>query len=548
LKIQYRLLIGLVGLLAVAAVSNYWTNAIISSLIEYRSPLQHSPPAPGTPLGESITRRVVIVLIDGLRWDISTDTSLMPFLNKLRDQGASAVMHSHPPSFSQPGYATLLTGAWPDLNDGPSVNLDYSQIPVLTQDDLFSAAHRAGLRTAISSYFWFEKLLPLHAVDKSFYTSGEDARADQTVLYAALPMLAGDYQLVLIHLDQVDYASHHLGGPLSPEGKLAAKNIDHYLHEIDAALDLEQDTLVVLSDHGQIDQGGHGGPDPVTLVEPFVMAGAGVRPAKYGSIQMVDVASTIGALLGINIPATSQGAVQTDMLLLSPSYKTYIHSAEMTQKQALLNAYEAALNVRINDPRDLDDIQAYTIAMDAARAAQLSQERVWRGLVAVILALLPIAILLFRKDKKAVWLAAGGLTFIILFNIRFLLIDGRTYSLSSMESASWLIQYLTVTTSISLTVGWLLAMLGRQGFNNSPLQAAGISMDFVYFTLYLLGLPILLSFAINGVVVTWTLPEFYTIFVALIALILWRFVVAFGFLLTVTAVISTYIRRRPTRH
>jgi len=61
-------------------------------------------------------------------------------------------MHSRPPSYSQPGYSTLLVGAWPDLNDGPAFNLEYEDIPTFTQDDLFTAAHRAGLKTAISAF------------------------------------------------------------------------------------------------------------------------------------------------------------------------------------------------------------------------------------------------------------------------------------------------------------------------------------------------------------------------------------------------------------
>ena len=33
------------------------------------------------------------------------------------------------------------------------------------------------------------------------------------------------------------------------------------------------DTVLALSDHGQIDAGGHGGHETVTLTEPFVLAG-----------------------------------------------------------------------------------------------------------------------------------------------------------------------------------------------------------------------------------------------------------------------------------
>lgn len=100
-------------------------------------------------------------------------------------------MYSQPPSFSEPGYATLLTGAWPEINDGPVFNLEYDEIHAFTQDNLFSAAKRKGLITAISGYYWFEKLVPQDDVDFSFYTPGEDATADREVVDAALEWLEG---------------------------------------------------------------------------------------------------------------------------------------------------------------------------------------------------------------------------------------------------------------------------------------------------------------------------------------------------------------------
>jgi len=147
---------------------------------------------------------MVIVLVDGLRVDTAANQAVMPHLNELRNLGASAVMHSRAPSFSEAGYSTLMIGAWPEINDGPIFNLEYDQIPTWTQDNLFSAAHRKGVQTAVSGYYWFEKLLPPQDVDLHFYTPKIDRTADQDVLAAALPWLqADDAGLVLIHLDQV---------------------------------------------------------------------------------------------------------------------------------------------------------------------------------------------------------------------------------------------------------------------------------------------------------------------------------------------------------
>lgn len=311
-----RIPIGIITCLALAAGAYFWATGMMDSLYAYRSPLHDTPPAPGKPLGERLTRRVVFVLVDGLRTDTSLNPDVMPYLNELRGQGAWATMHSRPPSYSEPGYSVLFTGAWPDLSDSPAVNADYENIPTWTQDNLFSAADRVGMQTAVSGYYWFEKLIPKNNVDASFYTPGEDQAADRAVVDAALPWLqSGDYQFVLVHIDQIDYAGHYEGGPIDPRWDDAARRSDDLLREIVATLDLNQDTLFVTSDHGHIDQGGHGGQDPITLIEPFLLVGNGVVPGTYEDTQMVDVAPTLAALLGANIPASSQGHVLTQMLL-----------------------------------------------------------------------------------------------------------------------------------------------------------------------------------------------------------------------------------------
>ena len=545
---QYRrLVIGIVACLVIAVVGYFWASGLIASIIAYRSPLRLTPPAPGPSIGTPITRRVVIVLIDALRVDTSINNATMPFLNELRNQGVSATVHSRPPSYSEPGYTTILTGAWPDINDGPTINEEYADIPVFTQDDIFSAAHRVGLHTAISGYYWFEKLVPQKAVDAGFYTPGEDAAADQEVMKAALPMLSGDYQLVLIHIDQVDYAGHYQDGPLSPNWDAAAKRADADLRDIVAELDLNQDTVIVISDHGQIDRGGHGGPEPVTLLEPFVMAGAGVQNGIYPAIQQVDLAPTIAALLGTNLPASSEGSVQTRMLKMSAEEVAKIQAAEAVQKRILYQAYTTAIKSQSTLKPNPTDPLSYIIAMNEARADRLTRERIWRNLPAIFLSILPACLLVIRREKKVLWLAGGALLYILLFNFRYSILDGRTYSLSSVESQTWLITYTATTASISLVIGWLVVMLRLHAFERSSREAAETSLNLVFFTLYLLALPILVSFAVNGILVTWTLPEFYTTFLAFLSLTQSIFVAATGLLLAGVAALIAHFIPKPAR-
>ena len=116
----------------------------------------------------------------------------------------------------------------------------------------------------------------------------------------------------------MDYAGHHEGGPIDPRWDEAASRADGLLKQIATTMDLTKDTLLVISDHGQIDMGGHGGQDPIVLLEPFVLVGKGVIPGDYGDVEMVDVAPTVAAILGTNIPATNQGHPKIAMFDFQP--------------------------------------------------------------------------------------------------------------------------------------------------------------------------------------------------------------------------------------
>ncbi len=522
MKNALKWIVSILLLIGFAAGSYFWATGLISSNFNYRSQIKDNPPVPGNALGTASTERLVIVLIDALRYDTSMKTDVMPTLAQLRAEGASALMHSQPPSFSEPGYSTLLTGAWPEINDGPAFNLDYEDIPTFTQDNLFSSAHRNGWTTAVSGYYWFEKLIPQSDVDLSFYTPGEDEKADIEVIKAALPWLHQDEaQVVLIHIDQVDYAGHHEGGPQSPNWDAAAKRADDMLAEIASSLDFSKDTLVVLSDHGQIDTGGHGGQDPDCLLEPFVIAGAGVNPGQYPDMQMVDVAPTLSALLGINLPASTQGEVLTNMLALPQDVLTALPAATGDQQLGLLMAYSTALGkedsaLKLLKSNSVSDTQA---AIQDLRAQRLFGDRVKRAIPTGFLLALAVTLILRQRKNNSITWVLGGILFAALFNLRYLLIDQKVYSLSSIISQTDLIVYIATSTAVAMVLVWLMVNFYNKTFSGSP-NENGLKTLWLGFTVILIaGLPVLASYFLNGPVVTWTLPDYLTSFLGLIGLI-----------------------------
>jgi len=520
MKRHWKWIFGIVVCLIAAGGSYQLAMGLMDSIYAYRSPLSDQPPQPGEPLGEPISSRIVYVLIDALRMDTAYDALVMPYLNELRQQGAWAEMHSGEPSYSAAGYSVIFTGAWPELSDGPVFNLETPDIPVWTQDNLFSAAHRAGLRTAVSGYEWFEKLIPAEAVAAGFYTPGEDQIADREVVDAALPWLgSGDYQLVLIHLDQVDYAGHYEGGAADPNWDAAARRSDDLLVEIAAELDLSKDTLFISSDHGQVDAGGHGGSEQVVRTEPFVLVGAGVRPGAYGVVQMVDIAPTLAAILGLNIPASTQGQVRTEMLQLTAEQVTGIEIAQDQQQAALAAAYVNALGAEIPQDEDGNVVFEPQRVMELVRKEQVNAERLPRLLLAGVLALIPLGVLGWVWKKGTGWLVIGTLVYHLVFNLWYALVNGKGYTFSYVVGPMELVLDGVITALLAFAAGWLVVVLGRRMFKLGARKAVECTFALMLVILYTLTLPILWSLAWDGLFVGRFLPDFTRSYVALLAMV-----------------------------
>ncbi len=510
----------------------FWTTGLIDGMYDFRSPLHVNPPLPGAALGQPATRQVVFVVIDALRYDTSMKADVMPALNQLRQQGASARMHSRTPSFSQPGYSCLFIGAWPDVSDGPALNQDvFEKIPTWTQDNLFTAAARSGYKTAVSADKSFQKLIPQSAVAVSNYISGSDQSYDRQVVDAALPWLAsGQYRLTFIQLSQVDYAGEYEGGPHDPNWDLAATRADSLLGEILAQLDLSKDTILVVADHGQIDAGGHGGPEPVNLLEPFVLAGAGVKRGNYGEVQMVDVAPTVAALLGTALPASTQGQVQTKMLKLPADTLAALPAAVTAQQTQLLTDYARAIGVTVTVPKG-SDVAAYQAEIASAQAARTDAERLPRGVLSAAILLLPLYLILSHRRKTVLWFLAGGLIFVALFNLGYVVLEGKTYSLSSVTDQMSLILSVAIPAAVALVIAWIVCALGTGMFRQAPLPAARAAQGLFSITIFLLLIPVLVHLTLNGAVPTWILPEMWTAFVALLSMVQILIVALLGLIL-----------------
>jgi hypothetical protein len=179
--------------------------------------------------------------------------------------------------------------------------------------DFLTIAALAGRRSYLSVGSW-EPLAtascggPLFAAPSrvTFSSFGHDCdRGDAAAVRDAVRELAEeDYDVSFVYLGDADETAHQLG--VGPEYTAAVERADRRLGELVAAVrsrpafGAEAWTVVVVTDHGHVDEGGHGGDSDVERTAWIAAFGPGIEAgADHGVLRHVDVAAHVYAALGL---------------------------------------------------------------------------------------------------------------------------------------------------------------------------------------------------------------------------------------------------------
>ncbi|MEU7852751.1 alkaline phosphatase family protein [Nonomuraea sp. NPDC049141] len=213
---------------------------------------------------------------------------------------------------SGPGWSSIATGVWPDKHgvvDNAFTRQQFAKYP-----DFLTRAKTARPDLDTAAFFSWASLAEHGAfgpaIDTRFVLDGYTIDwpiADKQVAEAAERHLASaGADLTFVYLGETDEVAHDLG-PHCPEYTKALHTQDSYLGRLLDAIRGrrtfadERWTVLVTTDHGHIDDGGHGG----TSVEErtvFVIAatlGEDLGGADLGGPRLVDVGLTALARLGI---------------------------------------------------------------------------------------------------------------------------------------------------------------------------------------------------------------------------------------------------------
>ena len=385
------------GLLAKAMAARAWT-----AFVKYDTPFtfasaEHDANAP-------LVERVVIVLVDGLTTRGSRE---MEFLDELRARGADLECRAGEPSLSLPGRGVILTGAWSEVH-GQTTNFEPRPLRV---EHLFQLARAQGRRTALAAGSSPHRLVAGHVTVPVRFaeTPGTPSLATLTVdLETRVTAAAGLLRLARPHLSVIELTATdeagHTWGAASGEYAEAVRLTDAALRRLAGEMDLARSVLVVTSDHGHTRRGGHGGGEADVLSVPVVLAGGPVRAGSTGQCRQVDLAPTLAVLLGLPIPASSQGRPLLDHLALDPADAADAHLIYVTQRARFAARYAAWLVGGEAEPMlavSSDTVgerlvEAQTLE-DTARQARVARDRLGRLPWALLLVLaLPAVLVLAR--------------------------------------------------------------------------------------------------------------------------------------------------------
>lgn len=270
-------------------------------------------------------RKLLVVGIDGLRRDRIADARA-PRLSGLIAGGLFAPSRLDlrgAQSMSGPGWSTIATGVWADRHG--VVDNEFGAPRFDRYPGFLTRAARAGLGlTTMAAVSWPPLAgtgLYSAGVDVVLTGDGEELgylAEDRRLVPQAAAHLAGSAatgggpDASFVYLGAVDIAGHDIGAA-SREYLDAIEAVDALLGTVlDAVASRrtradERWLILVTTDHGHLDSGGHGGGTDHECDVFVVASGDGVAPGVHQGGALVDVAATALHHLGVPVPADLEG-------------------------------------------------------------------------------------------------------------------------------------------------------------------------------------------------------------------------------------------------
>lgn len=275
--------------------------------------MKNLPPAPQP--------HVLVVGIDGVRYD-SLLAASTPALDRLAVSGLLLPVRVHEKNvtISGPVWSTVATGVYSDRHMVTGNSHHPGELDGFPDFTARLRASRPDLQTMIaaswhplasevecgpifSSRGWVPTPDPEDANDAGSWVLADDAVAG----YAARRLATEDLAASFVYFGEADVEAHNHG--TGPGYTAAIERCDARLGVLLAAIDSrparadESWTVIVVTDHGHVAAGGHGGESDEERTAWMAAAGPGVPPA-VAALDHADITAQVLAVFGISAEDT----------------------------------------------------------------------------------------------------------------------------------------------------------------------------------------------------------------------------------------------------
>lgn len=266
------------------------------------------PSAAPTPTPTPAPPRAVVISIDGLRPDALTEANT-PSILALAGRGAYTwAAQTVFPSTTLPSHASMLTGVEPSSH---GITFDeYRQAFTLQTRTVFALARAAGKRVVVVvGKDKFRQLVVADSVD-SFVQA---TRGDDDVVNEAIVLLPLGFDLLFVHLPQVDLAGH-ASGWLSDAYVAQLRQTDAAVGRLLSQLPPSANVILTADHGGQAKE--HGTREACDMTIPWIAAGPRIqhKGVLTRPVRTVDTALTVLSLLGLPAPANVAGKTVNEAL------------------------------------------------------------------------------------------------------------------------------------------------------------------------------------------------------------------------------------------
>jgi hypothetical protein len=314
---------------------HYAVLLLAAGAVRLTSPRTYVPQTHQPEATQAISKRVVILNIDGLSW-YWFRRSDMPFLHALMDK------HAHAPNgaitvyraLTNPAFASILTGAPPAVhgirnnNLGQSLTID--ALPDLVPSKLYGSVHMKHFSKPSWDVQWF-----------SLVEHG--ARATEELLFAQLKEDVArrpELRLFIADISEVDFTGHSYGSYSRQYGEAASRadaHIRDFYQWLEESGHLEDTTVIISSDHGLWIN------DHSYLISeqekytPLIFLGPRVRSYRLpGRPSIMDINANVSYLLGVRYNEHSKGRVYPEAFQAEPVAPLSVPDSEQARGRQVL--------------------------------------------------------------------------------------------------------------------------------------------------------------------------------------------------------------------